>query len=119
MAKKVKGEIGYSDHLTFKVGKERPIHSKFGKIVARKVAEEAGRPICPKCGKVGSGLYTKWVLNGQGVRYAPYYYFAHPYGNGGSYGLHWHYIKKRRALKIIGDKKLMQKYRITEVREIT
>lgn len=84
----------------------------------QKVEKENGRPICPKCSKVGSGLYTKWVLNEIGVRYEPYYYFAHPYSNGGKGALHWHYIKKKRALKILGSKKLMQKYRIKEVKEI-
>jgi hypothetical protein len=86
--------------------------------MAKKVEEEKERPICPKCRKVGSGLYQKWVLNEQKVKYFPYFYFAHPYQNNGENKVCWHYIRKKRALKILANKKLMQKYRITEVREI-
>jgi len=86
--------------------------------MAKKAEREKERPICPRCGKVGSGLYAKWVLNEQGKRYEPYYYFAHPYQSKGKNKLHWHYIRKKLALKILGSKKLMRKYRIEEVHEL-
>ena len=49
---------------------------------------------CPKCGKPGS-LQTKWVKNGQGVRYT-YDYFAHYDGrDGSSTKIAWCYVGKR------------------------
>jgi len=77
------------------------------------------RAVCPKCGKVGSGIYSKWVLNEQKRRYEPYYWFAHPWSSGGKKGTKWHYIRKKRALEILKSDKLRKKYRIGEVKERT
>jgi hypothetical protein len=32
---------------------------------------------CPRCGRIGSGPYRRWVRNSRGKRYEPYEYFAH------------------------------------------
>jgi len=57
------------------------------------------------------------VLNEQKKRYEPYYWFAHPWSNRGKKGVKWHYIRKKRALEILGSEKLRKKYRIEEVKE--
>jgi hypothetical protein len=75
------------------------------------------RATCPKCGKVGSGIYSKWVLNEQKRRYEPYYWFAHPWSEKGKRGVHWHYIRKKRALEILGSAKLREKFGLGEVKE--
>jgi len=75
------------------------------------------RATCPTCGKVGSGMYAKWVLNEQKVRYEPYYYFAHPWSKEGGKGLNWCYVRKLLAVKILHDPKLREKYGIAEVKK--
>jgi hypothetical protein len=47
---------------------------------------------CPRCGKHGSGPYTRWVRNSQGKRYEPYLYFAHREGS----RLKWCYLGKKK-----------------------
>jgi hypothetical protein len=74
------------------------------------------RAVCPKCGKVGSGIYTKWVLNEQKKRYEPYYWFAHPIRKKGKWGIKWHYIRKKRAQEILASKSLRDKYGIEEAK---
>lgn len=68
--------------------------------------------ICPKCGQVGSGIHLKWVLNESKTRYYPYYYFAHSTQALGKYRVSWHYIRKARALEILGDTERLQKYNL-------
>jgi len=79
------------------------------------------RAVCPKCGKVGSGIYSKWVLNEQKKRYEPYYWFAHPWSSGhkgtARKGIKVCYIRKKRALAILASEKLRKRYRIEEVKE--
>jgi len=64
------------------------------------------KEICPRCGKEGSGLHEKWVLNEQKVRYEPYYSFAHSKDG----KVVWCYIAKRLAIEIIHSKALQKKY---------
>lgn len=75
-----------------------------------------GRPskgsICPRCGKLGSGLHKKWVLNESGRKYYPYYWFAHSVKKKGEKALDWCYIRKKIALKILGDAKLLKKFNL-------
>jgi len=71
--------------------------------------------ICPVCGRLGSGIYARWVLNKTKKRYEPYYYFAHKYKQNGKWKIKWCYVPKEVALKYIsqepiekGDKKSFQ-----------
>lgn len=41
---------------------------------------ERVRPICPRCGKPGSGIYVKTTGNARGGVYRKYRYFAHREG---------------------------------------
>jgi len=75
------------------------------------------RAKCPRCGKVGSGIYRKWVLNERKKRFEPYFSFAHPWSGNNKRGVKWHYIRKKRALEILGSPELRKKYRIEEVKE--
>jgi hypothetical protein len=56
---------------------------------------------CPKCGEHGSGLHRKWVLNEQGRRYYPYYWFAHSIRKNGHYAVKWCYVRKAIALAML------------------
>lgn len=58
---------------------------------------------CPNCGLAGSGLHMKWVLNESKRRYEPYFSFAHSVKIAGLYKVKWHYIRKQRALEIMGN----------------
>jgi hypothetical protein len=57
--------------------------------------------LCPKCGKEGSGLHVKWVLNEQKRLYEPYYSFAHSVKVDGHYRVKWHYVRKAHATALI------------------
>ncbi|MHA1631777.1 MAG: hypothetical protein ACTSXC_03065 [Candidatus Freyarchaeota archaeon] len=55
------------------------------------------KEICPVCGKEGSGIYRKWVLNAKKKRYEPYYYFAHRYKDeNGKWRIKWCYVGKAK-----------------------
>lgn len=54
----------------------------------------SNKKLCPRCGKPGSGPYSRWVRNGRGKRYEPYFYFAHREGG----KLRWCYLGKRKVL---------------------
>ncbi|MBA7540225.1 hypothetical protein ES705_32519 [subsurface metagenome] len=68
-------------------------------------ASVIGRPLkgtkCPRCGKLGSGLHPKWVLNAQGKKYFPYYWYAHSIIKKGEKFIKWCYIKKKLANEIL------------------
>jgi hypothetical protein len=53
-------------------------------------------------------MHEKWVLNEQGRKYFPYYYFAH--SNNGK--VEWCYIRKKRAKEIMASKKLQKLYQM-------
>lgn len=61
---------------------------------------------CPRCGKPGSGLHKKWVLNGQGIRYEPYYWVAHSISGRKGYSVKWCYIRKKIAEAILKKERL-------------
>lgn len=63
--------------------------------------------LCPKCNQLGSGLHERWVLNGQKVRYEPYYYFAHSTPK----GVHWCYIRKAVVQAMWARQRLKKKHR--------
>jgi hypothetical protein len=48
------------------------------------------KKLCPRCGKPGSGPYSRWVRNSRGKRYEPYQYFAHREDG----RIHWCYLGK-------------------------
>jgi hypothetical protein len=50
------------------------------------------KKLCPRCGKPGSGPYSRWVKNSKGKRYEPYQYFAHREGGRVS----WCYLGKKK-----------------------
>jgi len=56
---------------------------------------------CPRCGKKGSGLHVKWVLNEQKKKYEPYYWVAHSKKRDGEFIVKWCYIRKKKALAIL------------------
>jgi hypothetical protein len=70
--------------------------------------------ICPKCGKGGSGLHVKWVLNEQKRRYEPYYSFAHSIKIQGAFKVQWHYVRKARALEILGNSWITEQYQLRQ-----
>jgi len=76
------------------------------------------RAKCPKCGKVGSGMYSRWVLNEQKKRYEPYYYFAHPWSRRGGRGVKWCYIRKKRAQEILSSRELRAQYQLGNMGEL-
>ncbi len=60
--------------LIFENGKETQIiHARHSKIAL----SNREKKLCPRCGKPGSGPYSRWVRNSRGKRYEPYLYFAH------------------------------------------
>jgi len=66
---------------------------------------------CPRCGKPGSGLHEKWVLNGQGVRYEPYYWVAHSKKRRKRFSVQWCYIRKKIAEAILKKESLKKRKR--------
>jgi hypothetical protein len=54
----------------------------------------SNKRLCPRCGKPGSGPYSRWVRNSRGKRYEPYEYFAHRV-NG---KIKWCYLGKVKKL---------------------
>ena len=53
--------------------------------------------ICPRCGKRGSKITARWVLNDRKHRYEPYYYVGHSVRVKGLFTVKWCYIPKKGA----------------------
>lgn len=54
---------------------------------------------CPRCGKPGSGLHARWVLNDRKQRFEPYFYVAHSRKGLIGYYVKWCYVRKAQAIQ--------------------
>lgn len=73
---------------------------------------------CPNCGLSGSGLHLKWVLNERKRRYEPYFSFAHSVKEGEKYKVKWHYVRKQRALEILGSSWISEQWNLRNMQTV-